>query len=146
MKEHKLASGAVLHLQLASFEDSMALLDCILKEMVGVPLEGFDLKELIGADLTQLKDVLFKIISSKPVKDALWACMSSCTYQEKDKPAGIRIERKTFESENTRADFFPVAGEVTAYNLAPFFKNLTLPSSIQDKLQELGGGQRSGTG
>jgi hypothetical protein len=146
MKENNLKSGAVLGLQMAAFEDSMDLLDSILKEMVGVKVEGFDIKELIGQDLTQLKDVLFKIISSKLVKAALWKCMESCTYQEAGTAAGLRINKATFESEKTRGDFFPVAGEVTAYNLAPFFKNLTLPSSVQEKLDLLGASQKPETG
>ena len=149
MTEKKLKSGAVVALQLAAFEDSMALLDSILREMVGVPVEGFDLKDLVGKDLTQLKDVLFKVISSKPVKEALWACMTSCTYQGPRDQVGIRISKGpngTFDSEQTRGDFFPVAGEVAAFNLAPFFKNLALPSSIQEKLDLLGNSQRSETG
>ena len=139
MKEIKLKSGAVLAMQLASFEDGMALLDAILKETIGVPIgdpeEGFDLQNALGKDLSQIKDVLFKVISSKMVKDALWVCVSSCTYASPDKPTvGIRIDKTTFQSEETRADFFPVAGEVVAFNLAPFFKNLSLPSSLQEAL------------
>ena len=137
MKEKTLKSGAVLGLQLAAFEDSMALLDSILKEMVGVPIEGTDLKELVGKDVSQLKDVLFKVISSKPVKEALWACLGSCTYQPKGDPAGQRITRETFQLDKARADFFPVAGEVATFNLAPFFENLELPSSVKESLAAL---------
>lgn len=133
-------------MQLASFEDSMALLDSLLKEMVGVPLEGFDMKELANYDVSKLKDILFKVISSKAVKDALWVCMASCIYQAPGVGIGNRIQKDTFESENARGDFFPVAGEVAAFNLAPFFKNLKLPSSIQAKLTGLDVSQKSATG
>lgn len=134
MKEIKLKSGATLGLQLAAFEDGMALLDAILREMIGVKMElegeTLDLRELAGKNLWQLKDALFKVIASKDVKAALWTCLSSCTYALPGKP-GERIDRTTFESEKTRGDFFPVAGEVTAFNLAPFFGSLSFPSSLQ---------------
>lgn len=146
MNDKTLKSGAVLGIQLADFEDSMSLLEAILNEAVGVSTPGLELENLFKSDISQLKDALFKVIASKRVKDALWKCMSSCTYQPAGESAGLRIDRATtFQSEKTRPDYFPVAGEVTTYNLAPFFKNLELPSSILGAAPA-GGSQPSKTG
>ena len=158
MKEIKLKSGATLGLQLSSLEEGTTLLDAILNELVGLKIEGFatpaegeqfDLKNLFGKDLWALKDVLFKVIASKSVKEAVWVCMGQCTYAPPGRPAEriVRGAQGTFESEKTRADFFPVAGEVMTFNLAPFFENLGLPSSIPEGITSATeSAQRSGTG
>lgn len=137
MIDKTLKSGAVLSLQIADFEDSMALLDAILKETIGVPIEGFDAETIFKENsITLIKDALFKVISSRVVKEALWKCMTSCTYQAPGTGVGTQIKRDTFNSLETRPDFFPVAGEVTTFNLSPFFKNLELPSAIRGKSEE----------
>lgn len=153
MLDHKLKSGAVLGLQLADFEDSTTLLDEILLASIGVPLTGFSLDEsfkpadLFQKDIGALKDLIFKVISSKRVKEALWKCMASCTYQPVGESAGSAINRSTFQSAEARADYFPVAGEVASFNLAPFFKNLALPSSmLAPPKDKVAGDQKSSAG
>jgi len=136
MLDKKLKSGAVLGLQIAEFDDSTALLDEILLASIGVPIAGFTIDEnfnpsdIFKQDIGSLKDVIFKVISSKKVKEALWKCMASCTYAPAGTDVGERINRGTFQSLEARADYFPVAGEVAVFNLSPFFKNLALPSSM----------------
>lgn len=132
MKEVKLKSGGTLRMQLAAFDDAMTLLEVVLMELVGVSIEGFKIEELLAKDMSQLKDAVFKVIASRKVKDALWVCMGSSMYAPPgDNPDGaLRIDRATFNDEKARGDYFPVAGEVAQFNLAPFFKNLELPSSL----------------
>lgn len=147
MLEHTLKSGAILSLQLADFDDSANLLDAILKEAIGVDIEGLDFETLFKENgLTAIKDVIFKVISSKLVKDALWKCLTYCKYQAVGEAAGVKIVKATFNDPIAREDFFPVAGEVIQFNLRPFFKNLTLPSSIPGKPEASDATPASATG
>jgi hypothetical protein len=136
LTEKKLESGAVLGLQIADFEDAIALHDAIAHELIGTKIEGFDLEQMSPADLftkdlSAFKDAILRVVSSKTVRDTLFACAASCTYQGPRETSPSRITRNTFQSEGARADFYPVAGEVAVLNLAPFFKSLRLPSWIQ---------------
>lgn len=136
MKHVTLKSGAVLGLQDAEFEDAMWLLNTVLKQMIGVSLSSLsldkvNLSELMGKDITEFKDAILKVISSTEVQEAIWKCMTSCTYQGVSEKVGTRITRETFKPRAARGDFFPACGEVAIWNLSPFFENLSLPSLSQ---------------
>lgn len=150
MIEVNLDSGAILRVQLADFEDSIALFDSIVGEAIGVQIGDaagdLSMSDLFKGNVSQLKDVLFKVLRSKPVKEALWKCMASCTYQPPGEEAALKIGRATFQPDKTRGDYFPVAGEVAVFNLVPFFKNLKLPSSIQGASGPIAAAQKSATG
>ena len=136
LTEKKLGSGATLGLQIADFEDAIALHDAVIGELVGIKIEGLDLekfdpKDLFTKDISAYKDLIFKVVISRTVRDAFFRCAACCTYQAPSASAPDRITRNTFQPEGARADFYPVAGEVVVLNLAPFFKNLKLPSWMQ---------------
>lgn len=149
MEEKKLSSGAVISLQIAAFDDSVSLLDELLLELVGVPLAGFSpekLEELFGEDITALKDAIFRLIASKKVRAVLFICMGSCKYQGPRESIATRITKDTFEKEENRADFLPVAMEVATLNVRPFFRNLEFSSLIGKKETPAADGRASPTG
>lgn len=132
MNERKtLKSGVVVELQMASFSVSMRLLKAVVNEVKAVDLGGFKfgaevkLEEIMKTDLPvdALKNVVCQMLGSDPVEAAVRDCMKGCLY---DKQA---IRGDTFEEENARQDYLPVAWEVIQFNLAPFFKGLDLKSS-----------------
>jgi hypothetical protein len=136
MKYVTIKSGAIIGLQIAEFDDGMKLLCVVLKQSLGIKFSAFSLSDLFKMDVSELKDVLVKVITSSEVQESIWTCMASCTYQGSTDKAGVRITRDIFKTESGRADFFPVASEVATFNLAPFFKNLELPSSLQDAVPQ----------
>lgn len=136
-----LESGAVLELQMASFEKAHKLLKAVSSEIQQVNIDlgmNVDLKAMFsrGQDgveinsqmMNTLKNFLAKIISSDVVDEALWPCMATALYNKN------KITRDTFDAEEARCDFLVVTQEVLVYNLAPFFKNLgSLLSGIGQK-------------
>lgn len=144
MKESlTLASGAELRLQLPSFAVSMKLLKCIAAELKSVHIDitldgGADLQKLLQRDLPvdMLKNAVCQLIGSDQLERALAECMKSFMYR------GEKIVPGTFEDEDARGDYLPVAWEVIQFTLAPFFRNLALPSSTPSK--EPDGSQKSG--
>lgn len=138
LNEKRLASGAVLGLQIADFDAAMALHDAIMQELIGVKIEGLDLekfdpRELFKKDISAFKDLILRVVSSRVVRDALFRCAASCTYQGPRDAAPQPLTRNTFQPQGARADFYPVAGEVAVFNLAPFFESLQLPSWMQEQ-------------
>lgn len=75
-------------------------------------------------DVDTVKNMVFQLLGSEGLEDAMFDCMNSCTYN------GARITPNTFESEGAREDFYPIVWEVLKLNLRPFFKGLvsTLPT------------------
>lgn len=135
MNERKvLPSGAVLILQLSAFAVSARLRKVILGELKQVDVSevakiagGMTPEELLAKGdlpIDTLKDLLCQLLASDAVEAALWDCMKVCQLQ------GERITPETFEPEEARADYIPVAWEVTVLNLRPFFKGLALKSLI----------------
>jgi hypothetical protein len=130
-----LKSGIVLELQMASFSLSMRLLKTIVNEVKTVDLGGFKfgaevkVEELLKADLPvdALKNVVCQLLGSDAVELAVRDCAKVCLY---DKQA---IRQDTFEEENARQDYLPVAWEVIRFNLTPFFRGLGLKSSGDGK-------------
>jgi hypothetical protein len=126
-----LKSGVVLELQMSSFALAMRLLKTIVNEIKSVDLGGFKfgaevkIEELMKADLPidALKNVVCQLLGSDAVELAVRDCMKCCIY---DKTA---IRGDTFEEENARQDYLPVAWEVIQFNLRPFFEGLSLKSS-----------------
>jgi len=126
MKEVKLSSGAILGLQMADFEDGTALYQTLCAELVGIqiPMQATDLKSMASMDISVLKDGFLKLMASKAIYSQVWKCMNSCTYAPAGTEAPLRILKNTFQTEEARKDFLPVAWEVLSYNLAPFFESL----------------------
>lgn len=103
----KLESGAELEVTMAGFEECMNLDEAVKAELAGI---DFDKESTIT--------FYAKLSGSRRLKEALWPCMLRATYN------GQKITKETFEPEQARADFFPVAQEVLVFNLRPFFQGL----------------------
>lgn len=106
MKEYKLESGNVLKFGYASFEDGMALMQAVAKATAS------------GGGLANEMQAL-GLISNPDVLACIFACLKKCFYQDK------KIERVTFELEETRPDFVPVAIYVMNENINVFTKGLS---------------------
>lgn len=128
-----LKSGKVLTLQIASFAVASKLRQAVAIELKGVNLgetfkiaAGASATDLGGMDLPvdALKNLVCQFLASEAVERAVFECMKVCQYQ------GERIGQDTFEPEDAREDFLPVAWEVMVMNLAPFFKGLDWRSLI----------------
>lgn len=122
-----LASGASLELGMADFKVGLRLFQVICRELklVDIDIDFSNLKQLAGKDINTFKNAILQLAGSESVEKAVFDCMAKSLYN------GQRIEPKTFEPEDARGDFLPVAWEVIKYNLVPFFKNLglSLPES-----------------
>jgi hypothetical protein len=124
-----LKSGAILELKMAPFSSGMKLFKTIANELKGVDVElgGLDLKEIGSKDINSLKNVIFQLLGS----DAIEACFFDCAKHSLHE--GQKISRLTFEPENARGDYLPVAWEVIKFNIAPFFSGLDLSSLTKSK-------------
>lgn len=126
-----LKSGAVLQLQMPTFAVSMKLLRAVVNELKSADLgdiklgADLDMVKLMQMDLpvNALKNVIFQLLGSTAIEQALADCMKGCQYQ------GEKITKDSFEPQDARPDFLPVAWEVMQFNLSPFFSGLTSKSS-----------------
>ncbi len=125
----QLKSGAVLTVTIASFSAGNKLMKTVARELSGVDfnLELKNLDELSEKDINVLKNVVFRIIQSDSIEQALLECMKKCLYNEQ------RITLETFDAEEARQDYLPVAWEVMKANLRPFFSGLDLSSLTSAK-------------
>lgn len=153
MTEVKLESGAILHLQLGDLEQGCELLDAILGALVGVEVAGLggdaaekDQIESLFADVFKLKDVIFRLVGSKAVREKLWPLMMCCMYQGSKENVPSKITRTTFQPEANRGDFLIVEREVATHNLSFFFKNLGSQLLTPGNQSEKPESQKSGSG
>lgn len=125
--EKTLESGVKVEIQMASWDVCNRLLKSVMREVetvkIGLGL-GNGVKNLAELEVNEeilntIKDVAARLIASDAVESILWECFKTVTYR------GKRItSRETFEPEEARGDYLPIAKEVLVYNLAPFFKSL----------------------
>lgn len=124
-----LKSGATLEIAVASFATGNRLMKTVARELSSV---NFDLNftsfaDLSGQDVNVIKNAVFQLLQSDALETALMECMKRCLYN------GERIVPATFEAEDARQDYLPVAWEVMKANLSPFFKGLALSSLTSAK-------------
>lgn len=121
-----LNSGSKLELGMAPFVVGMRLFKTVANELkvvdVQLNLEDMNLRKLADKDINTFKNAILQLVGSDALEASLFECMKRCLYN------GEAINVKTFEPEDARADYLPVAWEVMKYNLAPFFRNLNLSS------------------
>ncbi len=119
-----LRSGRSLELGMAPFSVGMKLFKVIANELklVDVDLGSLDLSKIAGKDINTLKNAILQLLGSDALEAAVFACMEKCLLE------GQRVTRQTFEPEDMRGDFLPVAWEVIKFNLSPFFSSLGLSS------------------
>lgn len=116
MKEFKLPSGATLGVKAATFAESKALYQAVLREAKGVTVNS-------KTDMAAVYKDLFCIgFSSPEIELALWECLKKCTYNSGK--GNLKIEQTTFEPIEARDDYLTVCMEVAKENIHPFVKSL----------------------
>jgi hypothetical protein len=113
MKEVKVPSGAELKITLAPFSESKALFQAVTEEVKSLKLDPN-----AEVDVNFWKDIFCLGISSKRIEQALEPCLKRSTYN------GLKIDKDTFESPESREDYLTVCYEVAKENLLPFTKSL----------------------
>lgn len=114
MKEVTLPSGAILRITPAPFADAKALYQAVMAEARGIELSSsMQFMEIA-------KNLVCVGVASRAVDAALAKCLSRCTYNNE------KLEDKTFEPAEARADYTMVCAEVMEENLLPFFKSLSV--------------------
>lgn len=124
-----LKSGSQLAIGVAPFATGNKLLKTIARELASVRVD-FDLSNLsnpTNRDLDSVKNAAFQLLQSDAVETVLKECMARCLYN------GQRITETTWEDENARQDYLPVAWEVMKANLLPFLKSLGLSFSAKSQ-------------
>lgn len=120
----KLKSGAVLAVGIAPFSDATKLFKTVANELkkVEVNLTSIDMKNIMSNDINSIKNLIFQILGSDEMEECFFKCAIRSTIN------GAKVQPSSFESEDARGDYLPVAWEVIKANLSPFFKNLDLSS------------------
>jgi hypothetical protein len=114
MKEIALPSGATLKISHTPFEVSLALNEAVIEELKGMDFSS-------ETEMLKIYKDLFCIgFSSKKIKECLWKCFERCTYNSGK--GDFRIDKHTFDPEESRQDYATVCMEVAQYNIAPFVK------------------------
>lgn len=113
MREVELPSGAKLKIDVADFADSKALFQALMDEA-----KGLDLQKDHKNTISMFKDIFCIGFSSKRVEVALDKCFSRVLYND------LKIDKNTFQPEESRQDYIQVCLEVATDNVMPFLKNL----------------------
>lgn len=117
MRELTLPSGATLRIEISSFPVSKALYQAVLRELKGLSFTA-------NAETGELlKEFFCLAFSSMQVEACLWECFKKCAYTNKEGTT-TKITPDTFESEESREDYFSACVEVAKDNIAPFMKSL----------------------
>lgn len=125
----ELPSGRIAKIRVADFQDGMRLQSRILREAAKEGVNDDVLKKAIGAarsgnimglDISPsaLLQAATAAATSEAVMDALWPCLKRSTID------GEKITQESFDDEELRGDFFPVAIECVKVNLLPFWRPL----------------------
>ena len=124
-----LKSGSTLEIGIASFAAGNRLMKTVARELASVSFD-FNLSsfsDLSGQDINVLKNAVFQLLQSDALEAALMECAKKSLYN------GEKITPQTFESDDARQDYMPVAWEVMKANLSPFFRGLDLSSLTSAK-------------
>lgn len=109
----------------ASFKDAAnlkkAAMKCLLDTNV---LNGIDLDNLKGLEVTKIFDVLGQLILNMDVSDdfekAVFSCLGDCTYD-----GFYKINMQLFDDKpEAREDYYEIVSKCCEVNLRPFFKSL----------------------
>jgi len=124
MASIEMPSGKKAVINMAPYGDSMRLSCAVLREFAREGLTEGDLAKVLrsfrGGDVDFDPAPLLRgavaAITSDSVHQALWACLSRCTY------GGEKIVPLSFEDEVARGDFLPIALECGKVNILPFLQ------------------------
>lgn len=129
MVELNLPSGKTAIINVSDFQDGVKLQNRLIKEAAKEGVKELDIKKfiqafqngnLLNADI-DLNAIILAVIgaaTSDEVYEALWPCLKKSTYDKE------RITKATFDSEEARGDFYPIAIECCKVNILPFWKAL----------------------
>lgn len=113
-KEVALPSGAILKIWHTPFEVSLALNEAVVEELKSLDFNA-------QTDMLVIYKNLFCLgFSSKKIKECLWKCFEKCTYNSGK--GDLRVDKQTFDPEESRQDYASVCMEVAKYNILPFVK------------------------
>lgn len=135
MAEITLPSGRIANIRIADFHDGMKLQNAIVKEAAREGVKELDIKNLLNAatsgkimeaniDMGAIVMATIGAATSENVYSTLWPCLKQSSI------GGERITESSFDLEEHRGDFYPIAIECVKVNLRPFWMAL---------LSELGG-------
>lgn len=102
-------------INVADFEDAMNLKAAVFKAAADA---GLDLNKLGEMDVAEAIKAIISVDVSPSVYSALWPCLVRCTYR------GAKITKETFEAEEMRQLYYPIAIECMKVNIAPFLAGL----------------------
>lgn len=115
MSDLIVSSGAKVVINVADFEDTIALKNSIVREASkNVALDAISL----SSDIARLAVLAATVDSSPEVYAAIWPCLSRCTYN------GEKITKKTFEPVEARKDYYDILIECVKVNVSPFFESV----------------------
>jgi hypothetical protein len=119
-KEFTTSSGARVKINMAPFQDGMALKNAIMAEVAksGVSIDMKDINLNAEVNVDKLIKLVAAVDCSPAVNQCLMVCLGRSTYNNE------RITAATFEDEKAREDYYEVIIEGLKFNLAPFFKSL----------------------
>lgn len=107
---------ADIKINVAGFEDGFKL-KCAVFSVV--EKKGFKLADLEGDEnIEKLINLAISLDCDKEVYDALWACLSRCTFN------GEKITKGTFEDVANREHYLPIAAKCIYENISPFIAGL----------------------
>lgn len=143
-KKVTLPSGHELTINHVSFASASKLRRLVAAELVKIEVRFSDsivpallsknvknvLAALSGTDINTLKNLLFHLLSSEEIEQAVLACMVKWMID------GEAVKAETFEQDDRRGDLIPCAVEVGRHALLPFFASLESLSSIQSDQPE----------
>lgn len=138
-KDFTLASGAVVHVTTASFDDCNALTKAISRCAKGLPIG-----DVMGMDLSVLKDYLVAAVASDDVERALFKCMERATYAMNGS-GPVRINKALFDDpqlgDAARQDYFEICAKVIEVDVAPFFVKAF--SALKARMTSVASSQKS---
>jgi len=127
MNRIELPSGSILEVQLLSFEEAWNIFQLFSKtiEEMNMDIKDFsffkqddDKRNFTFVDFLKLKGPICSILSNKSLSEAGVRCLDRCIYN------GLKIDRRTFDSQEARGDFLPSLFYALKENVSPFFGNL----------------------
>lgn len=140
----KMPSGAELHVGMAEFAQSHALMQSVLKQMAGLKLNPADLQLDMNrlqenpAAIMVLLDKVITVATSDDVTKAAFACASSAKYAPRANAGLVSVDAALFDDEafgmQAREDYYTILYRIAEVNCKPFFVK-TLSELLRRKNQ-----------
>lgn len=130
-EQFKLPSGAELHVSMADFQSSDALMRSILKQLSGLKLS----KEDMQRDIEELRenpsgimvffDKIISLVTSMEVRVAVFECAKSAKYAPNGGAGLVAINTQLFDDpeygDKAREDYYTILYRIAEVNCKPFF-------------------------